>query len=129
MSPVGRRGAIWLPVRFAAASLEAGPSTDPFEIAVGQGRIEVRGLLTAVGRAWRLGATATCRRRRIALNVTATEHMEGGAATVRQYRYDAVLEGLPPGSYSLRVSHVYGIGSGGYIGLGVPAYGRALLVP
>ncbi len=129
MSTSQRTGGVWLPVMFSSMLLDTEPSDHRFEAAIANGRIELRGCLTAVGRGWRLGATATCRRRRIALNVTAKEREEGHPPSIRHYRYEAVLNGLLPGRYSLRVSHMYGIGTGGYIGLGVPTFESAFLVP
>jgi hypothetical protein len=116
------------PLRVTFHAAAVAPQAEPADFVVQSvgGTIVVRGGLTAVGGSWTLSAVALRRRQTIVLHVKAREQRRGAAPELRDYRYAALVHEVPPGQYSLTVSHVYAMADPAPEGLAVTTFGTLL---
>jgi hypothetical protein len=119
------------PLRVTFHAAAVAPRAQPVDFVVQSfgGTIALRGRLTAVGGDWTLSAVALRRRQTIVLYVKAREQPSAAGPDLRDYRYAAVVHGVPPGQYSLTVSHVYAMAAPAPEGLAVTTFGMLLDVP
>jgi hypothetical protein len=116
------------PMRVTFHSAAVGPRARPADFLVQSvgGTIVVRGGLTAVGGNWTLSAVALRRRQTIVLHVKAREEEPAAAPELRDYRYAVLVHEVPPGQYSLTVSHLYAMANPVPEGLSVTTFGTLL---
>jgi hypothetical protein len=94
-----------LPISFSSLLLPPDAPHGPFRVAAGNDWIRIGGHLSAGGRGWVLDARASLHRRQITLWVSATQESPGAIRSVEDHGYRALLEGVRPGRYEIRVVH------------------------
>jgi hypothetical protein len=114
------------PLSFTSAVLSE-VSERCFEVRGGEGRIELRGSLSAGSAGWELSASARWYRKVINVYVTARQVDERSGEAIEDHGYAATLE-VPPGRYHLRLNHIYLFATGHPPTSGLPMYERGVWV-
>jgi hypothetical protein len=109
---------------FSAGPINSRVESPRFHIRSDGDRIAIQGgLSTGMGR-WHLTASAVRQRRRIVLQVLAQQAVEDASeprVEVVDHAYRAVLHGLTPGVYWVRVTHAVHAPGLGLVSAGMPA--------
>jgi hypothetical protein len=117
-----------LPVTLISVVKEAGAEFPPFDLAINDATITIRGHLSTGSRGWRLRAEAACRRSVITINVTAIETEPVRTPDFELHEYEATVRPDRGGKYQVRVAHVFVLRDLGGIGLPRPVFERGALI-
>jgi len=96
-----------LTVELAARPLQPAPDEGWARASAGAGRIAVEGALPTPTPCYTLTGEAGREGRVVTLAVQARAQEGGCIQMIAGFAYDAVVRGVPPGRYTLRVAHAY----------------------